>query len=156
HPPGTGGAGRLAGGPARRPGPAARRRAARPRKKVPGVLPALRAIVAPLTGGAPPGRAKVVRRSPPALRDALARRGYAACSTTVAGLPRCQKYAPRINVKRFTGPDHPDRDRQFQNIEEWVAIFTELGQPIISVDAKKKELIGNFKNAGAVWCLQPE
>jgi hypothetical protein len=74
----------------------------------------------------------------------------------VGRLLRGLDYSPRINAKRFTGPDHPDRDRQSRNIEEWVAIFEALGQPIISVDAKKKELIGNFKNPGAVWCLEPE
>jgi hypothetical protein len=69
---------------------------------------------------------------------------------------RGQSYSPRINVKRFTGPDHPDRDRQFVNIQDWIDIFTESGLPIISVDGKKKELIGNFKNPGSVWCDEPE
>jgi hypothetical protein len=102
------------------------------------------------------GRTKFVRPSLLALSTELGRQGYAACPTTVGRLLRGQDYSPRINAKRFTGPDHPDRDRQFQNIEEWIAIFEGLGQPIISVDAKKKELIGNFKNPGAVWCLEPE
>jgi hypothetical protein len=102
------------------------------------------------------GRTKFVRPSLKALSRKLGQQGYSACPTTVGRLLRTQKYSPRINAKRFTGPDHPDRDRQFRNIEEWVAIFRELGQPIISVDAKKKELIGNFKNPGAVWCLEPE
>jgi hypothetical protein len=102
------------------------------------------------------GRAKFVRRSLRALSTDLAGLGYTACPTTVARLLRAQGYSPRINVKRFTGPDHPDRDRQFRNIEEWVGIFRELGLPIISVDGKKKELIGNFKNAGAAWCKEPE
>jgi hypothetical protein len=102
------------------------------------------------------GQTKFVRRSLRALSIDLAAHGYAACPTTVARLLRGQGYSPRVNVKRFTGPDHPDRDRQFRNIEEWVAIFEELGQPIISVDAKKKELIGDFKNPGTVWCLEPE
>jgi hypothetical protein len=102
------------------------------------------------------GRAKFVRRSLAALGAELGGRGYPACPTTVGRLLRTQRYSPRINVKRFTGPDHPDRDRQFRNIEEWVAIFEGLGQPIISVDAKKKELIGDFKNAGAAWCRRPE
>ena len=73
-----------------------------------------------------------------------------------ARLLRTQDYSPRINVKRFTGADHPDRDRQFVNIQEWIDIFEEAGLPIISVDGKKKELIGNFKNPGAVWCDEPE
>jgi hypothetical protein len=102
------------------------------------------------------GRTKFVRPSLKALSTQLGHQGYSVCPTTVGRLLRTQKYSPRINAKRFTGPDHPDRDRQFRNIEEWIAIFQELGQPIISVDAKKKELIGNFKNPGAVWCREPE
>jgi hypothetical protein len=113
-------------------------------------------VVGPQTGGDPTGEAKFVRRSLRAISNDLAGHGYTACPATVARLLRAQGYSPRINVKRFTGPDHPDRDRQFRNIEEWVAIFEELRQPIISVDAKKKELIGNFKNAGAAWCTKPE
>jgi Rhodopirellula transposase DDE domain len=102
------------------------------------------------------GQTKFVRPSLLALSTELGQQGYSACPTTVARLLRSLDYSPRINVKRFTGPDHPDRDRQFRNIEEWVALFEDLGQPIISVDAKKKELIGNFKNPGAVWCRGPE
>ena len=102
------------------------------------------------------GQTKFVRRSLQALSKELAGQGYSACTTTVARLLRTQAYSPRINVKRFTGPDHPDGDRQFLNIQEWIAIFEELGLPIISVDGKKKELIGNFRNPGAVWCDEPE
>jgi hypothetical protein len=102
------------------------------------------------------GRTKFVRRSLSALSTELGEKGYPACPTTVARLLRGQRYSPRINAKRFTGPDHPDRDRQFVNIEDWIDIFRELGQPIISVDAKKKELIGNFKNPGAAWCREPQ
>jgi len=102
------------------------------------------------------GETKFVRPSLQALGIALDQRGFSACPMTVARLLRGMDYSPRINVKRFTGPDHPDRDLQFRNIEDWIAIFERSGQPIISVDAKKKELIGNFKNPGAVWCLEPE
>jgi hypothetical protein len=108
-------------------------------------------VVEPRTGGDPMGRTKFVRRSLRTLAAELAAQGFSICATTVARLLRRQGYSPRINVKRFTGADHPDRDRQFLNIQEWIDIFTELGQPILSVDGKKKELIGNFKNAGAVW-----
>ena len=113
-------------------------------------------IVGPQTGGDPMGETKFVRPSLQALGTGLGALGFSVCPTTVARLLRGQAYSPRINAKRFTGPDLPDRDRQFRNIEDWIAIFRELGQPIISVDAKKKELIGNFKNAGATWCLRPE
>ena len=121
-------------------------------EKSPRGLPAHLNVVGPQAGGDPMGRTKFVRRSLQALSTELAGHGYTACPTTVARLLRAQGYSPRVNVKRFTGPDHPDRDRQFRNIEEWVAVFEELGLPVISVDAKKKELIGNFKNAGATWC----
>jgi hypothetical protein len=113
-------------------------------------------IVGPQTGGDPMGETKFVRRSLQTLSTELESHGYSACPTTVARLLRTQDYSPRINTKRFTGPDHPDRDRQFVNIQAWINIFTEAGLPIISVDGKKKELIGNFKNAGAVWCDEPE
>lgn len=113
-------------------------------------------IVGPLTGGDPMGKTKFVRPSLAALGMELRRRCHSACPTTVGRLLRAQRYSPRINAKRFTGPDHPDRDRQFVNIRDWIGIFEELGQPIISVDGKKKELIGNFKNAGAVWCDEPQ
>ena len=102
------------------------------------------------------GGAKFVRRSLRALSTDLTGLGHPACPTTVARLLRAEGYSPRVNVKRFTGPDHPERDRQFRNIEDWIAIFRELGLPILSVDGKKKELIGNFKNPGAAWCVQPE
>ena len=102
------------------------------------------------------GETKFVRAQFADLGTELGTLGFSACPTTVARLLRGQDYSPRINAKRFTGPDHPDRDRQFQNIEEWIDIFKELGLPIISVDGKKKELIGNFKNPGAVWCDEPE
>jgi hypothetical protein len=102
------------------------------------------------------GRSRFVRRSLRALAAELADQGHRACPTTVGRLLRAEGYSPRINVKRFTGPDHPDRDRQFQNIAEWIAVFEGLGLPIVSVDGKKKELIGNFKNPGAAWRQEPE
>lgn len=102
------------------------------------------------------GQTKFVRRGLTTLADELESLGFSACPNTAARLLRAQAYSPRINIKRFTGPDHPDRDRQFGNIQEWIAIFEQLGQPILSVDAKKKELIGNFRNAGAAWCREPE
>jgi hypothetical protein len=95
---------------------------------------------------------KYVRRSLQTLSDQLARLSHPACPTTVADLLRDLKYNLHVNVKRFTGPPHPDRDCQFHYIEEMIAQFRVEGWPILSVDTKKKELIGNFRNAGAVWC----
>jgi Rhodopirellula transposase DDE domain len=95
--------------------------------------------------------AKYVRRSLQSLCAELSQQGHAACPATVAELLRDLGYNLHVNVKRFTGPPHPERDRQFSYIQEMVACFQEEGWPILSVDTKKKELIGNFKNDGATW-----
>lgn len=93
-----------------------------------------------------------VRASLRSLSDALHRLGHPASPPTVARLLRAQKYNLRVNVKRLTGPPHPDRDRQFRHIREKIDEFRAEGWPVLSVDSKKKELIGDFRNAGAVWC----
>lgn len=102
------------------------------------------------------GPTRFVRRSLSAIGSDLEPLGYDLCPATIGRLLRERDYSLRVNHKRFTGPDHAERDRQFRNIDEWIAIFEGLGQPILSVDAKKKELVGNFKNAGASWGLGPE
>jgi len=99
---------------------------------------------------------KFVRRSLRALSDELAARGHAACPTTVAALLRDLGYNLHVNVKRFTGPPHPDRDRQFRYIEGLIAEFRAEGLPILSVDTKKKELVGNFANGGRAWVAGPD
>jgi len=60
-------------------------------------------------------------------------------------------YSLQANRKTREGPDHPDRDAQFRYINDQVRRFQARGQPVISVDTKKKELVGNFKNAGRTW-----
>jgi Rhodopirellula transposase DDE domain len=97
-----------------------------------------------------------VRHSLRNLSGALAALGHEACPTTVAGLLRELGYNLRVNVKRVTGPYHPDRDRQFGYLEALVGEFRAAGLPILSVDTKKKELVGNFANGGAAWVDQPE
>jgi hypothetical protein len=99
---------------------------------------------------------KFVRRSLRNLSDGLAALGHAACPTTVADLLRGLGYNLRVNVKRLTGPHHPDRDRQFGYIEALIEGFRAEGLPILSVDAKKKELVGNFCNGGRVWVDAPD
>ena len=140
----------LAGRPAdriRNPG------AGRPpvKKNDPPIVDALRELVEPITGGDPMTAAKYVRRSLQALSADLAERGYAACPTTVGDMLRELDYHLYVNVKRGTGPYHPDRDQQFRYLETLVNEFGAEGLPILSVDSKKKELIGNFANAGATW-----
>jgi hypothetical protein len=65
-------------------------------------------------------------------------------------------YSLRTNVKRLVGKRHPHRDRQYRFIQRVKALFRRHGDPVISVDAKKTELAGNFKNAGQCWCVAPE
>jgi hypothetical protein len=96
-----------------------------------------------------------VRHSVAYLTEQLRRRGYDVSPTTVYRLLDDLGYALRANRKRFTGPPHPDRDRQFEYIARQRQRFAILGCPVISADSKKKELLGNFKNPGRVWCRQP-
>jgi hypothetical protein len=95
--------------------------------------------------------AKYVRRSLQTLSAELEELGHRACPATVAELLQDMHYNLYVNVKRFTGPYHPDRDQQFRYLQEVVNEFRDTGLPILSVDAKKSELIGNFANAGATW-----
>lgn len=76
--------------------------------------------------------------------------------TTIGRLLREMDYSLKVNVKRLTGDPHPDRDQQFTYIESQKQAFLQAGWPVISVDSKKKELIGNFKNAGQRWCLEAD
>lgn len=66
------------------------------------------------------------------------------------------KYSLRTNVKRLAGKPHPHRDQQYRFIQRTKALFRRHGEPVLSIDAKKTELIGNFKNAGACWGIVPE
>ena len=102
------------------------------------------------------GGQRWVRRSLSQLRTALQGQRYSISRTTISRLLKKLGYSLKANRKRFTGPPHPDRDRQFRYIERVKKLFLAAGHPVVSVDAKKKELIGNFKNAGRTWCEQPE
>ena len=113
-------------------------------------------MVEGVTGGDPMGEIKIVRRSlPPSARNwpskatRLAPRPWPACCAT-------EDFSLHVNVKRFTGKAHPDRDRQFRHLQDQIEAFRDGGWPIISVDTKKKELIGDFKNGGVEWGRQAE
>lgn len=99
---------------------------------------------------------KYSRRSLRNLSEELEALGHEASPTTVARLLYEQDYALHVNVKRFTGPAHEDRDDQFHYIQHWIKLFTRHHLPIISVDTKKKELIGNFANGGDAWSVEGE
>jgi hypothetical protein len=106
------------------------------------------------TAGDPMSEQKWQRSSLRHLMDELARLGYWVSHTTVARLLKEMQYSLKANVKRLSGSRHPDRERQFQYIASQRALFQQAGLPEISVDTKKKEWIGNFKNPGQEWCLE--
>jgi hypothetical protein len=99
---------------------------------------------------------KWTRRSLLYLSNNLSKQGHEASPKTVGRLLRDQEITPKANRKDDTGPSHPDRNRQFLQIQEKREEFTNAGLPIVSIDGKKKELVGNFKNPGAAWCKKAE
>jgi transposase len=90
------------------------------------------------------------------LKEALEQMGHAVAETTIRRLLRAQGYSLRANKKNIEGTSHPDRDAQFEQITTKCKTFEQQGNPIISIDCKKKELIGNFKNNGAEWQAKEE
>jgi Rhodopirellula transposase DDE domain len=108
-------------------------------------------LAEPVTGGDPMSGDKYVRRSLQTLSDELAELGHSASPTTVGDLLRELDYKLRVNFKRLTGPAHRDRDLQFRHLGGLIDEFRAEGLPILSIDAKKKELVGLFDNAGERW-----
>ena len=113
-------------------------------------------MVAPETAGEPGSKQKWVRSSLRELSRRLSQIGHAASPPTVSRLLKNLDYSSKANVKKEAGKDHPDRDEQFGYIQTQKQAFQDAGLPMISVDTKKKELIGNFKNPGQVWCKEAE
>ena len=85
------------------------------------------------------------------LTAALRAAGHGVGATTVGQLLKAQGYRLQANQKRLEGTDHPERDAQFQHIADQATAALQQGLPVISVDAKKKELVGDFKNPGREW-----
>jgi hypothetical protein len=116
----------------------------------------LESLIAPETAGDPMSAQKWVRSSLRTLSDRLKEAGHALSPPTVGRLLRKMDYSLHVNSKQLEArSNHPDRDAQFAHIAEQVATFEAAGQPIISVDTKKKELIGDFKQPGRMWSRQP-
>jgi hypothetical protein len=136
----------------RRPGGGRKRNV----EKNPELLADLDALVEPTTSGAPDAPLRWTSKSVRKLAAELQAKGHAASHQLVANLLSGLNYSLQANRKTREGPPHPDRDAQFRNISETVSRFQEEGQPTISVDTKKKELVGDFKNAGREWRPQGE
>jgi hypothetical protein len=113
-------------------------------------------VVAPHTAGDPMTQAKWLNCRLTDIRRELATRGHSVSKPVISRLLRAQGYSLRANLKQEAGNQHPERDVQFQYIQTQRAAHLDSGQPVISVDSKKKELIGNFKNRGQVWCQTAE
>jgi transposase-like protein len=101
--------------------------------------------------GDPMSLLKWTTKSVAHLQAALAQMGHVVAATTIRRMLRAQGYSLRAHKKNIEGTAHPDRDAQFTHIRATCQIFEQHGNPIISVDCKKKELIGPFKNNGAEW-----
>jgi Rhodopirellula transposase DDE domain len=125
-------------------------------KKTPLILSVLKELVAPETAGDPMTAQKWVRSSLRTLTAKLEAAGHVVSVPTLARLLRQLDYSLHVNAKKIeTSSNHPDREQQFDYIAVQRAVFTAAGLPILSVDTKKKELVGNFKNVGQAWALEP-
>jgi hypothetical protein len=111
----------------------------------------LEKLVEPLTRGDPESPLRWTCRSTTNLSQALKEQGHVASPQTVGRLLNAAGYSLQGNRKTKEGSSHPDRNAQFEYINELVEQLQERGQPVISVDTKKKELIGEFKNGGREW-----
>ncbi len=117
----------------------------------PGMTAALEALVEPLTRGDPTSPLRWTCKSRAKLTAALTTQGWQVSSTTVGRLLNELGYRLRSVRKSREGTSHPDRNAQFEYINTTAATFLQGQQPVISVDTKKKELVGDFANAGREW-----
>jgi len=122
----------------------------------PDLLAALEALIQPTTRGDPESPLRWTCKSTEKLADELTRQNHPVRARTVARLLREVGYSLQGNRKTREGSSHPDRNAQFEFINASVQRFIKRGQPAISVDAKKKEKVGDFKNGGQEWFPQGE
>jgi len=121
-----------------------------------GLLVALEYLIDPVTRGDPQSPLRWICKSTTRLAIELSANGHQVSASTVGRLLRADGYSLQSNRKTKEGSDHPDRDAQFEHINTTVKAFQARGQPVISVDAKKKELVGEFRNNGREWERQGE
>ncbi len=125
------------------------------RKKISDQEPKIKKIIQdmiePDTRGDPESPLRWTSKSVRNITDFLQEKGYAVSHNTVASILHDLEYSLQGNRKTKEGNNHPDRDSQFKFINEFVKKFLRAKDPVISVDTKKKELVGNYKNAGKEW-----
>jgi hypothetical protein len=120
----------------------------------PQLLAALEELVDPATRGHPESPLRWTCKSTAKLAEELTRQNHPVTDRTVARMLKEAGYSLQVNRKTREGNQHPDRNAQFEHINEQVGTFHRQRQPVISVDTKKKELVGDFRNVGREW--QPE
>ena len=117
----------------------------------PGLLQALERLVDPVTRGHPQSPLRWTCKSTATLAEELHRQDHPVTDRTVAALLKASGYSLQANRKTQEEMSHPDCNAQFEYINERVLVFQRQSEPVISVDTKKKELVGEFKNAGQEW-----
>lgn len=117
----------------------------------PGLMRALEALVAPMTRGHPESPLRWTCKSTRKLSEELKRQNHPVTDRTVAALLKQAGYSLQANQKTREGSNHPDRNAQFEYISRQVLSMQRRGEPVVSVDTKKKELVGEFKNPGREW-----
>jgi hypothetical protein len=117
----------------------------------PGLTAALEALVEPLTRGDPMSPLRWTCKSRAQLTAALLKHGWRVSSTTVGRLLHDLGYSLQALRKNREGASHPDRNAQFALLNATAADYLDRQQPVVSVDTKKKELVGDYKNAGREW-----
>jgi len=120
-------------------------------EKNPRLKRALEKLIDPATRGDPESPLRWVSKSTRHLVQTLKEEGFVIGRTTVNQLLKEMEYSLQANKKTLEGKSHPDRDGQFQYINDCAKTFLRDRQPVISVDTKKKELVGNYKNVGREW-----
>ena len=122
----------------------------------PGLRAALEALIEPTRRGDPESPLRWTCKSTRRLADELTRQNHPVSARTVAKLLLEADYGLQANRKTREGASHPDRNAQFEYINDSVQRFLKRGQPVISVDAKKKEKVGDFTNGGQEWLPKGE
>jgi hypothetical protein len=117
----------------------------------PGIEQALDALVEPGTRGDPMSPLRWTTKSTRTLADELTRVGFRCSYALVNSLLKAMGYSLQGVAKTLEGTSHPDRDAQFRYLAGLVAAFQEAGDPVISVDTKKKEMVGRYENPGVTW-----
>jgi hypothetical protein len=120
------------------------------------VLALLNELMKADTAGDPMSDTRWSRKDTRSISQEMSAQGVRLCPNTVGKLLKHQNYSLRVNRKRIAETQHPDRNRQFELIADFRKRFEDAGYPVLSLDTKKKELIGNFRNPGSAWSREPE